>query len=344
MISDASKWLFSLAGALGLAMLGAQGLGLDVTAVVVLGAAASAALLGAVVAAVARDGQPANAFESTDPRDGPAAASIVPFALAAAGTAVAGGIAINRAWATMGWALLALAATAWLVTSLLEGSSQAGQRGRDAFIRFSEPTLAPLAGVAAVAIVVVALSRVLLTASKNGATLVALAAAAAVMVAAALVATRRKFPTRTFAAGLGVLLGTVLVAGAISGNRGERVFHPEHPVEVGLVAEGTAFTVKNLDAEIDQRDGRVLIKFTNLDDDVFHNLAIYRDADYTDRVATGSVFRGADRRSEVLVVGPVEPGTYYFRCDMHTTAMVGELTLTAAGDGEGHAEHAASEG
>ena len=341
MISDASKWLFSLAAALGLGTLGAQALGLDVTAVLVLAAAASAALAGALVATVARDGQPVNAFQSTDPRDGPAGASLAPFAFAAAGVAVAGGIAINRAWATVGWALLALAALYWLATSIVESASQAGARARDAFTRFEEPTLAPLAGLAGVALVVAALSRVLLTASKEGATAVALGAAVAVMAGAAFVATRRSFPYKTMAAGVGVLLATVLVAGAISGNRGERVFHPEHPTEVELVAEGTAFQVKDLAAEIDQRDGRVLIRFVNLDQDVLHNLAVYSDPEYTNRVATGSVFKGSDQRDELVVVGPVEPGTYYFRCDMHTTAMVGELTLTAAT--EENAEHAAGE-
>ncbi len=338
MISDASKWLYSLAAAAGLGALGAQAFGLDVTAVLLVLAVASAALVAAAAGVVARDGQPANKFESADPRDTPAVPSAAPFALAAAGTALAAGLAINTAWAVMGWALLAIAGVAWLVVSVSDAVGVEGERARDAYSRFSEPVLAPVAGLVAAVLVIVALSRVLLTVTKEGATAIALATAVLVMIGVGLAATRRRFPTRTFAAGAGLVVAGLLVSGAISANRGERVFHPEHPNEVKLVAKGTAFEVKKLTAQIDQRDNLVLIKFVNLDDEVYHNLAIYKDAEYTERVAIGDVFKGADRRDELLAVGPVEPGTYYFRCDMHTTAMVGELELTAAGSSEHHAE------
>ena len=59
------------------------------------------------------------------------------------------------------------------------------------------------------------------------------------------------------------------------------------------------------------------------DPNVLHNVAIFSDAQYTHREFTGDVFAGPETMRYRFRA--LDAGTYYFRCDMHPTSMLGEI-------------------
>ncbi|MEE8353008.1 MAG: cupredoxin domain-containing protein [Dehalococcoidales bacterium] len=74
----------------------------------------------------------------------------------------------------------------------------------------------------------------------------------------------------------------------------------------------------------------VTITFVN-DDIVTHNFAVYETA-----AAANVIFRGAIIRPGTIDYrfnAPSEPGTYFFRCDIHPTFMTGDFVVTANASG-----------
>ncbi len=74
----------------------------------------------------------------------------------------------------------------------------------------------------------------------------------------------------------------------------------------------------------------VTITFVN-NDIVTHNFAVYETA-----AAASVIFRGAIIRPGTIDYrfnAPSEPGTYYFRCDVHPTFMTGDFIVTASSSG-----------
>ena len=66
------------------------------------------------------------------------------------------------------------------------------------------------------------------------------------------------------------------------------------------------------------------ITFDNQDDGVPHNMAIYTDDSYSDALFTGDIVTGVATKE--YKIPPLEPGTYPFRCEVHTT-MTGTVTV-----------------
>lgn len=95
-------------------------------------------------------------------------------------------------------------------------------------------------------------------------------------------------------------------------------------VTIYLKAQNIAFNVSTLSVPA---GSEVTLIFENLDSGIPHNFALY-----TDSTATTIVFQGA------LLVGPATTtytfsaptaaGTYFFRCDVHPTAMTGTFVVT----------------
>lgn len=70
-------------------------------------------------------------------------------------------------------------------------------------------------------------------------------------------------------------------------------------------------------------DRDVRITFVNEDTGITHNLAIYRDSRFSDRLyATES----REPPFQATLTVRLAPGTYYFRCDVHPAQMKGTLT------------------
>jgi plastocyanin len=72
---------------------------------------------------------------------------------------------------------------------------------------------------------------------------------------------------------------------------------------------GTAFTVR----------------LTNLDGEP-HNVAIFRDAGFSDPIVKGDLFAGPNVTKDIAVPA-LDAGTYYFQCIVHPADMKGTLTV-----------------
>jgi plastocyanin len=66
------------------------------------------------------------------------------------------------------------------------------------------------------------------------------------------------------------------------------------------------------------------IMFDNQDAGVSHNMAIYTDDSYSEALFTGDIVTGVATKE--YEIPPIPPGTYPFRCDVHTT-MTGTITV-----------------
>jgi len=66
-------------------------------------------------------------------------------------------------------------------------------------------------------------------------------------------------------------------------------------------------------------------EFENADAGIPHNVAIYTDPSATTSLFVGEMFPGPDGRT--YQVPPLDPGTYFFRCDVHPTQMIGTFVV-----------------
>ena len=69
----------------------------------------------------------------------------------------------------------------------------------------------------------------------------------------------------------------------------------------------------------------VTIAFHNQDANLPHNIAFYLDSGADRVIARGELFPGVD--TQTLTFNTPNPGTYFFRCDVHPTTMVGDLIV-----------------
>ncbi len=67
------------------------------------------------------------------------------------------------------------------------------------------------------------------------------------------------------------------------------------------------------------------IEFDNRDAGVPHNVAIYTDQTAAQELFGGDIFAGVATRT--YEVGRLEPGTYFFRCDVHPATMTGTFVV-----------------
>lgn len=67
------------------------------------------------------------------------------------------------------------------------------------------------------------------------------------------------------------------------------------------------------------------ILFDNREPGIPHNVAIYTDESATEALFVGDVITGTD--TITYQVEPLEAGSYFFRCDLHPTQMVGTLSV-----------------
>jgi hypothetical protein len=99
---------------------------------------------------------------------------------------------------------------------------------------------------------------------------------------------------------------------------------------VEVTAQGTAFDTNCLAAPA-QDPFEIL--FSNQDEAVPHNVAIYTDSSATESLFVGDTFPGPDEQT--YQVPPIETGDYFFRCDVHPTQMTGTFVVADEGGGTG---------
>lgn len=101
---------------------------------------------------------------------------------------------------------------------------------------------------------------------------------------------------------------------------------PDAGVEqLEIVAADLLFNVDRLTAPA----GRAFdIRLDNQDEGVPHNLSVYTDATAKQAIFEGEIFAGADALTYQLPA--MDPGSYFFRCDVHPTTMTGTLLIEEA--------------
>jgi plastocyanin len=105
-----------------------------------------------------------------------------------------------------------------------------------------------------------------------------------------------------------------------------------------VTAKSLAFDTKEIDLPAGQP---TTLTFDNQDAGVTHNIAFYTDSTLSKALFQGDQFPGIDSRE--YQIPALDPGTYYFHCDVHPT-MNGAVVVGAAGGASGPAGATASGG
>lgn len=98
-------------------------------------------------------------------------------------------------------------------------------------------------------------------------------------------------------------------------------------------AQQVAIIGKDILFDIDQitvnKDQQVAIAFDNQDEAILHNWALYESRDAAESGAEPIAVSPPEAGPVVqtIVFDPPEPGTYFFRCDVHPTIMTGDLIV-----------------
>ncbi len=87
----------------------------------------------------------------------------------------------------------------------------------------------------------------------------------------------------------------------------------ENVTEINLTAEKIAFDTDTITVPA---EANVTVHFTNRDDGVPHNLAIYDSNLRSESIFVGEIITGPDETNYTFTA-PSDPGTYYFQCDVH---------------------------
>lgn len=188
----------------------------------------------------------------------------------------------------------------------------------------------PVVSLLVIAAVAVGMSQVLLNLPKEGATIVALALAINILGAAAVVALRR----RTDAATMGELLVVVtypvvigVVLAIIGFGEADHTAAEKHGQKAAgggadsISAASVAFDTDELTLPAGEERA---LEFAN-EDSVEHNFSIYTDDSAEEELFKGQIIGSGT--TTTYDIPPLDKGDYFFRCDLHPTAMVGTVTV-----------------
>jgi len=92
---------------------------------------------------------------------------------------------------------------------------------------------------------------------------------------------------------------------------------------VDLAAENIAFDTDTITVPA---GADVTVNFDNRDDDIMHNFAVYTDSSASQSIFVGDTITGPDTTTYTFTA-PSEPGTYFFRCDIHPQQMTGDFIV-----------------
>jgi plastocyanin len=191
---------------------------------------------------------------------------------------------------------------------------------KDTRERLVLPILLPLGIMLLIAGVLFGFSRILLSVQPHAATSTALVVALSIVVFAALAAGRPQVRFSTVAAMSGAVAGVAMLAGGIA----LLAFAPveEHPsggggptATVQLVAKNIQFVQQKL---IVPASAPFAIDFQNDDPQTQHNVQIFDTKDFSGSpLFSGDLVTGVAKAT--YEVGALDPGTYYFHCEVHPT-------------------------
>lgn len=193
------------------------------------------------------------------------------------------------------------------------------------------PVVVPVGILAGIFLVLFLFSRILLNVPKGVAVAVALLTGLNVLIFCAIVSVRRVRGFAVLALLIAVLIpsgfGTAAAAGWINVHQPKPAgpAKPTGPAVFKLAADNTAFSTSTINLQ--EAGGDATIDFTN-NDSVPHNVHIFSGTDATGAtIFTGTVV--SPGASATYKVTGLQPGTYYFRCDIHPAIMTGKVVATA---------------
>lgn len=198
------------------------------------------------------------------------------------------------------------------------------------------PILLPVGILVAIATLLFAFSRILLSLPKEAATATALIVAFSVMVVAGIAASRTRVAASSLASMVGVIAGVAMLAGGIAllafGAGEEESPGGEGPaVVIALFAKDIAFDQTSLTVSAGEP---FAIDFDNRDDGIQHNVQIFDNPDFAGSPPLdGSIITGLAKIT--YDVPALDPGTYFFRCVVHPAQMQGTIEAEEGAGGGG---------
>jgi plastocyanin len=236
------------------------------------------------------------------------------------------GVAVGHSLTTIGLVLGLLAAAGWLSQAWREDASFSPREGALLSERLLSPVGLPLMAVGLIAVIVISVSRLLLTLPRTGSILAAFGLSVALLVVFFMLASRPHLGRNSLVFLGGAAVVAVVGAGSVSAASGYRTFEHHDTGEAGpiaVVAKGTAFSQKTITVASGQL---ATIEFKN-DDPVYHNVAVYSDSGQP--IWNGEPIKGVNKIIYTHTFD-LPAGTYSFRCDFHPTSMVGSFVVDAA--------------
>lgn len=92
---------------------------------------------------------------------------------------------------------------------------------------------------------------------------------------------------------------------------------------VDLAAENIAFDTDTITVPA---GAEVTVNFDNEDNGIPHNFAVYTDSSASQSIFVGDTITGPETTTYTFTA-PSEPGTYFFRCDIHPQQMTGDFIV-----------------
>jgi plastocyanin len=198
-------------------------------------------------------------------------------------------------------------------------------RGRESLLL---PILIPVGALAAIVLVLLGFSRILLSLRPNAATATALVAAIGIMAVAAFVASRRNVTGGALGAFVGATAGIAMLAGGIAiAVVGPPEEEPEAFPAVIAAPEGAIQEGFSSDSLSFPPNVPIALEFENDDPGIGHNVEIFDGPDDSAPVLFDGVrITGPDEIP--YDVPPLAEGEYFFICRLHpNTAMEGTITV-----------------
>jgi plastocyanin len=94
-------------------------------------------------------------------------------------------------------------------------------------------------------------------------------------------------------------------------------------VTINLTAQNTAFNMSTITVPV---GAKVTVNFSNKDNGMPHNFAVYTDSSASNAIFKGQTITGI-ANTTYNFNAPDKAGTYYFRCDIHPTLMTGQFIV-----------------
>ncbi len=92
---------------------------------------------------------------------------------------------------------------------------------------------------------------------------------------------------------------------------------------VDIAADSMAFDTSTITVPA---GAEVTMVFDNQDDGIPHNVAVYMDSSAAEEIFVGETITGPETTTYTFTA-PEEPGTYFFRCDVHPQQMTGDFIV-----------------